>query len=192
MPILNTHRHYGAVAILVHWVMVLTVIGLFALGWYMVELSYYDALYKTLPFVHKSVGILLAVLLIFWWLWKRANSSPAPVPGCSKLERLAARIVHLGLYYLIGLILVSGYLIATADGSSIGVFDWFEVPAALTGIPRQEDIAGWVHEYLAYTVIGLAVAHAAAACKHHFINRDDTLRRMLGMSLSTTKAEKRR
>ena len=56
------------------------------------------------------------------------------------------------------------------------------VPATITGIPDQEDIAGLVHRYLAYALIALVVLHAVAALKHHFINHDNTLRRMLGMS----------
>ena len=48
-------------------------------------------------------------------------------------------------------------------------------------IPEQEDIAGEIHEYLGYAIIALAVLHAGAAFKHHFINKDNTLRRMLGL-----------
>jgi cytochrome b561 len=60
------------------------------------------------------------------------------------------------------------------------VFGWFEVPATITSLPSQEDIAGWVHLILASTLIGLVVLHAAAALKHHFIDRDRTLKRIFG------------
>jgi cytochrome b561 len=76
--------------------------------------------------------------------------------------------------------MLSGYLISTADGRGLEVFDWFSVPATLSGLDRQEDIAGEVHLYLAWTVIVLAALHALAALKHHFIDRDPTLMRMLG------------
>jgi cytochrome b561 len=79
------------------------------------------------------------------------------------------------------LIVISGYLISTADNSSISVFDIFQVPATITSIPEQEDIAGLVHEYLAYGIMGLTLLHVAAALKHHFIKRDNTLRKMLGI-----------
>ena len=161
----------------------MVIIGLFSLGWYMVELTYYDSLYKTLPFIHKSVGILLAMLLCIRIIWKWINPSPEPLAGTSRFEHIGATLAHLGLYCLMTMIVISGYLISTADGSSISVFNWFDVAATITSIPQQEDIAGMFHEYLAYTLIGLVVLHAAAALKHHFINKDHTLRRMLGMAL---------
>ena len=74
----------------------------------------------------------------------------------------------------------SGYLISTADGRGVSVFGLFEVPASLTGIPDQEDVAGVLHEWLAWGLIILAGLHALAAIKHHFIDRDATLSRMLG------------
>ena len=176
----NTATEYGWVSIVIHWLVAIVVIGLFALGWYMVDLSYYDSLYRTLPFIHKSVGILLAGVFLFRFIWRLFNPSPKPVPGTSPLEKVASKVVHRMFYLLITLIIVSGYLISTADNSSISVFDIFWVPATITGIPEQEDNAGLVHEILAYILIGVVVLHTAAAFKHHFINRDETLRRMLG------------
>jgi cytochrome b561 len=76
--------------------------------------------------------------------------------------------------------MLSGYLISTADGRAVEVFGWFSIPATLSGLENQEDIAGEIHEWLAFTLIGLVMLHALAATKHHFINRDATLKRMLG------------
>ena len=75
-------------------------------------------------------------------------------------------------------IMLSGYLISTADGRAIEVFSWFEVPATLSDIDGQEDIAGDIHEILAWTLIVLVALHALAALKHHFIDKDTTLKRM--------------
>ncbi len=177
----NTNNGFGFIAIFLHWAMALVIFGLFAVGLYMVELTYYDSLYKTLPFIHKSVGILLALTLVFRIVWKLINRSPDAAAGVTAFEHLAARLVHVLLYGLMVAIVVSGYLISTADGSAISVFDWFDVPATLTSIPEQEDVAGEIHEYLAYTIIALVALHAAAALKHHFVNKDNTLRRMLGV-----------
>ncbi len=180
----NTVSEYGWVAIAIHWVMAITILGMFGLGWYMVDLSYYDSLYKTLPFIHKSIGILLACLFLFRFIWKLVNPSPGPVPGQSQFEQVAAKVVHWAFYFLITLIPISGYLISTADNSSINVFNVFKVPATITSIPEQEDNAGIVHKFLTYTLIAMVILHTAAALKHHFINRDQTLRRMLGLKLS--------
>ena len=73
----------------------------------------------------------------------------------------------------------SGYLISTADGRPIEVFELFSVPATLSGLEHQADIAGWAHQLLGYALLGMTVLHAGAALKHHFVDRDKTLRRML-------------
>ena len=177
----NTKNRFGAVTILLHWVSAIAIIGLFAVGWYMIDLSYYDSMSKVLLDSHKSIGMLLAILLAFRLLWNAFNLRPEPVAGSTKLDSLMARTAHYALHLLMVLIVVSGYLISTAKGGSIGVFDWFEVPATLSGIPNQEDIAGEIHKILAYAIIGLAALHTAAALKHHFIDKDETLRRMIGV-----------
>ena len=86
--------------------------------------------------------------------------------------------MQFALYFGILLLVVSGYLISTEDGRPIAVFDWFEVPALGALFAAQADIAGLVHQYVAYSVISLAVLHALAALKHHFIDKDATLKRM--------------
>ena len=177
----NTTLRFGLVSILLHWLMAVLIIGLFALGWYMVELTYYDKLYNTLPFLHVGIGIILAILFVFRAIWRGINPVPEPIQGSSRFEVVAAKLVHWALYGLIAIILLSGYLIPTANGSGINVLDLFEVPATITSIPRQEDINGWIHEYLSYLLMGLVVLHALAALKHHFINKDNSLRRMLGI-----------
>ena len=178
----NTKENYGFISIVLHWLIALVIFGLFGLGLYMVELTYYDSLYKTLPFIHKGIGILLALVILFGFIWGKTNPRPSAVPGTTVFEARAARVVHRTLYLLILVILFSGYLIPTADGSAIDVFGIFSVPATLTTIPEQEDKAGLVHLYLAYFLISIVVLHAIAALKHHFINHDNTLRRMLGLS----------
>ena len=94
------------------------------------------------------------------------------------MENLAAHLAHLALYALLAGLFVSGYLISTADGLGIEVFGWFELPATLTG-DNQEDLAGEIHEILAWLLMGLVGVHMLAALKHHFINKDQTLTRMI-------------
>ncbi len=174
-------------SILLHWISAAAVVGLFAVGVYMVELTYYDPLYNRLPSLHKSIGLLHALVFAFWIGWRLANPWPAPVSGTGVLEARAARVAKHVLYWLIAAVIVSGYLIPTAGGAPISVFGWFDVPAIASGLPRQEDIAGLVHRYAAYGLIALAGLHAAAALKHHWIDRDGTLRRMLGLSMPQTR-----
>ena len=87
--------------------------------------------------------------------------------------------MHRLMYALMYLLLLSGYLISTADGRGINVFGLFTVPASISGLQNQADIAGELHQWLAYVLIGLTSLHVLAALKHHFVDRDQTLKRML-------------
>jgi cytochrome b561 len=176
----NTITSWGWVSILLHWLSALVIVGLFALGLWMVELTYYDDWYSTAPDIHRSVGVLLLIATVLRLLWRRMNVVPAVLPSHKKWEIKSAHIAHTVMYLLLFAIFISGYLISTADGRSIHVFDWFEIPASLHGIKNQEDIAGEIHFILAVSLISLAVIHAAGALKHHVIDRDNTLKRMLG------------
>ncbi|SNC66564.1 cytochrome b561 [Marinobacter sp. es.048] len=180
MQIRNTAASYGLVAITIHWLVALAVFGLFWLGYWMVDLSYYDDWYRRAPDIHRSIGILLLMVMLFRVFWRVGNVSPEPLPGHKRWEVRSAHMAHLLLYVLIFVAMVSGYLISTADGSSISVFDWFEVPSVTGQIKGMEDIAGTVHYWSTWAIVCLAVVHAAGAFKHHLLDRDRTLRRMLG------------
>ena len=179
----RTFKPGRLITILFHWTTALTVVGLFILGLYMVELAYYHSLYDTLPFIHQSIGILLGLLLFLRLIWTRFNPTVVPLRRHKPLEILGARIARWAMYLLTIVILISGYLISTGDGSGISVFDWFAVPATITTIPEQDYIAGLIHQYMAYAMIGVTLIHAVAALKHHFVDKDDTLRGMLRVKI---------
>ncbi len=175
----NTKNSYGWIARSLHWLVALAASGLFGLGLYMVELTYYDPAYKTFPHWHKSVGILIALLMVMRLVWRLLSVIPGPVPGGKPWEHKAASLVHFVLYALPFALFISGYLISTADGRSIFVFDLFEVPALLPPSKGMEDLAGLVHQIIAWSLAGLVGLHALAALKHHFLDKDRTLVRML-------------
>lgn len=179
----NSPQAYGLVHIALHWLTAAAVALLFPLGLWMVELDYYDSWYHRAPDLHKSVGMLLVAVVALRLVWRWTNPHPRPLG--SALENRLATAAHILLYLLLLALLVSGYLISTAEGHPVSVFGWFSVPATLHDLPRQADVAGEIHELLAFTLIGLVALHAGAALKHHFINRDRTLRRMLGRSGAT-------
>ncbi len=182
----NTSGRYGLVAVILHWFTAIAVIGLFTLGLWMVELDYYDPWYRKAPDIHKGIGVLLAISLLLRLAWRFTNPQPDPVPGHSPMERRLARLVHGSLYLLLLLTVSAGYLISTADGRAVNVFGLFSLPATVQGLENQEDIAGIVHLGLAIILIALAGLHALAALKHHFVDRDPTLLRVLGRSASNT------
>lgn len=177
MQLKNTRKSYGILSIFLHWIMTVLIIGLFLLGLWMMDLTYYDAWYITAPNLHRSFGMLALMLVIFRLIWRLTN--PLPEGVVKKWEQYMARVVHRLFYLLIFTVIISGYLITTADGQAVSVFGWFDVPAIIYGFDNQEDLAGNVHEVSAYILMAFIVLHTLAALKHHFINQDSTLRRML-------------
>lgn len=177
----NTPQHYGWVAIALHWLMAVFLIGLYVVGDYMVGLNYYDPLYHTLPNLHKSIGLCVGLALLFRLIWKWTNPTPAPVGKAStSFIHTLAQLGHFALYALVIVLVTSGYLISTAKGKGIEVFGLFEVPALLTLSQPSADLVGTVHEYAALAFIILVAIHATAALMHHFYWKDQTLTRMLG------------
>jgi cytochrome b561 len=179
MQITNTSTSYGLLAIIVHWAAAVAVFGMFALGFWMVDLTYYSEWYQRAPDIHRSIGVLLFALMVFRLLWRLFTTSPDPLAGHKRWEVVSAYAAHGLLYVLVFVATVSGFLISTADGSSVSVFGWFDVPSVTGQIKRLEDTAGLVHYWSTWALVALALIHSAGALKHHFIDRDNTLRRML-------------
>lgn len=176
----NSPTRYGFVSVSLHWLVALVVFGLFALGYWMVGLDYYSSWYTKAPDIHKSVGLILFAVMVLRVIWRWVSPPPGHLASHGPLTQKATRFGHAFLYLGLFVLMISGYLISTAEGRGIPVFGGFEVPATLTSIPNQEDVAGLVHEYLAWALVIFAGIHGLAALKHHFIDRDTTLTRMLG------------
>lgn len=176
----NSAARFGNFSILIHWSVALVVYAMFILGLWMVGLGYYDSWYHRAPEIHKSIGVILFAVMVIRLIWRFISPPPAPLSSYSPLVRYSAVAAHWLLYILLFAILITGYLISTADGEGISVFGLFTVPATLSGAGAQADMAGDVHLWLAWSVVVISLLHAAAALKHHFIDRDITLKRMLG------------
>lgn len=183
----NTSQQFGWLAIALHWFSALLVIGLTGLGLWMVTLNYYSQWYYPAPNLHKSLGMVFAGLLLLRAGWRWLNVQP-DVHG-HRWERRAAHISHWLIYALLFGIVLSGYLIVTAEGAAISIFNLIDIPALPLQFNRQADIAGWWHRWMCYVLIALVVLHIAAAIKHQFFNRDGTLSRMLGLNISNVSSK---
>ncbi len=172
----DTEEHYGLVSVFLHWVMAVAVFALFALGLWMVRLDYYSPYYQSAPNLHRSAGIILFAVLFLRITWRLANNKPNRAT-LTDFEQRASRLVHAALYALLVALMLSGYLISTADGRSIEVFNWFSLPSPGKS-EGLEDAAGFIHEWIAYAVMALAGLHAAAAVKHRMVDRDKVSNRM--------------
>lgn len=177
--LLNSDSRYGAITRTLHWSIALLILGLVALGWYMVDLTYYDKWYNASLSYHKAIGMLVLALGAAKILWKLVTSSPAHAPTIKPWELAGARIAHLLLYAMMIVIPVSGYLISTSAGDAVSFFGWFDIPALYPAGEELRDLAIDVHYYLAYATLALVGVHALAALKHQFVDKDGTLRKML-------------
>lgn len=162
-----------------HWLMAIIMIGLYALGFYMVDLTYYDPWYNDSLYIHKTVGMLAGALLIIRYLWVRLQPLPQHLNPQATLQNLGATIGHALLYLSMSVLIVSGYLISTAKGQGIDMFGLFEIPALLAGNAERGELAGDIHDWVATGFIILVGIHTLASLAHHFIFKDTTLRRML-------------
>lgn len=159
--------------------MALSIVALYLVGDYMVDLDYYDSWYQSAPFWHKSVGLTLFALIFVRVLMRFCIKRPPRIAN-NRFEELSSRAAHVFLYVSMLAVCVSGYLISTADGRPISVFGLFDVPATVSSFENQEDVAGLWHEWAALALVSVALLHALAALKHHFWDRDVTLLRMMG------------
>lgn len=182
----NTERGWGLTSVLLHWLAALTVIGLLGLGLWMTGLDYYHPWRHRGPDLHRAIGVLLLFVLLLRLAWRFWSPPPKPLPDHHPWEVRLAGIAHVLLYLLPFAMVLSGYLISTADGRGVSVFGWFELPALFTAIGRQEEVMGKIHAALAWGLMGVSGVHALGALKHHFIDRDRTLSRMLKIERGET------
>ncbi len=181
MSFLNSRNEYGWFSIIVHWLMAAAVFGLFFLGYFMVDLDYYSPWYNRAPHLHEGLGLLFGALLLVRLVARWLNPPPPPLASLNAMERITARAVHSLFYALMLAIVVSGYLISSAGDRAVPVFNWFSVPSLPLPLEQQEDVAGKWHRWIGWSLVIAGGLHALAAIKHHLVDRDRTLRRIVGL-----------
>jgi cytochrome b561 len=174
----DSRSGYGLISILIHWVNAVLILFLFGLGVYMVDLSYYDDWYHKGPELHISLGLVVLLLMLVRVIWRITNPTPLEL-SARRVQNLAAKFVKLGLYAFIFVVLISGYLITTAEGQPASMFNLIKFPVLTELSSQNVDLAGALHKYLAWGIVLLVVLHAGGALLHHFVMRDRTLVRML-------------
>lgn len=182
----NTPTGYGLTAILFHWTMAVLIMAMLAFGLYLKQVPRNDPSLFELYQLHKSVGFVILALAVLRLVWRLVNPSPKLPDNMPALERLAARFGHVGLYALMFALPVTGWFMVSASpwGIPTVVFNILPIPHlpypdALGTREKAEAFFKMLHEYGAYLLIALSALHVAAALKHHFIARDDTLKRMV-------------
>lgn len=139
-----------------------------------------DALY----FVHKSLGMLILVLIILRIANRLIVGAPAPDPSIEPWQRVASSIVHGSLYVLLLAMPVVGYVANSAYGAPTPFFGLFEIPPI---VGKDEALATplfTLHRWVGWLVIVLVLSHIGGALYHYFIRRDNVLQRMLPRALA--------
>lgn len=170
---------YNMPAIIMHWLVALLIAITFPIAWIMVDMQDDSPEQLSLFAVHISIGIailMLAGLRIVNRLF--STSPPAPDNTPVIVEKLTA-LIYLGLYALMFIVPLSGWVMASAGGHAVSFFGLFSLPDLVVKDDGLHETAEGLHETVAYILLGLIALHTAAALKHQFIQRDDVLSRML-------------
>ena len=170
-------ERYGRAAIALHWLTVVLIVANLLLGLSMVRLPI-SPLKLQWYLVHKSIGITVFLLTGARLAWRAIHPHPLPV-AMAVWQRRAAAITHALLYVLLFAIPVSGWLYSSATGVQVVYLGLVPLPDL---VPRDKALANglkFVHLTLNSAMFILICIHAAAALKHHFIDRDAVLARML-------------
>jgi len=172
------NNRYTRTAISLHWLVALALLGTFALGVYMHELPLSPHKLKLYSW-HKWAGVTIFMLVLVRLGWRLTHTPPALPASMPAPLQLAAHAAHWVLYALMFAIPLSGWLMSSAKGFTTVWFGLLPLPDLVAKDAALGDLLKEVHEVLNFTLLAMVVAHAGAALKHHLIDHDDVLTRML-------------
>lgn len=171
-------NRYHPLSKLLHWLMAVLILVAFGIGLAMADAPLSPKVLAQFSY-HKWIGITVLALVALRLLWRLLKGVPAMPDSMKPWEKLAAHLGHLGLYLLmIGVPLV-GWLMSSAKGVPVVYFKLVRLPDLIGPDKALGEQLAEVHETLAWLMVALIVVHVLAALKHHFVNRDTVLRRML-------------
>jgi cytochrome b561 len=184
MALRNTTRRWGALSQLLHWLIVILIILQVTLASMADDLP---AGAKKLGLLarHKSVGITILMLALARLVWRLLNPTPALPQTLKSWEQSLARLTHALLYVLLFAMPLSGWMMSSARGFPVSWFGFFTLPDLVPKNRSLYEALLTTHSTLAWVLGAVVTLHVAAALKHHFMLRDDVLRRMLPLGSST-------
>jgi len=171
-------QRYTTTAIAIHWLMALGLSGTFALGFYMQDLSLSPSKLQFYAW-HKWAGMAMLILVFVRLAWRITHASP-PLPGTmSGFMRFMAHAAHWVLYALMMAIPLSGWLMSSAQGFQVVWFGIWPLPDLVGKDAVLGELLNTVHWVLNYALLVFVGLHIVAALKHHIVDRDDILTRMI-------------
>lgn len=161
-----------------HWVIAIAIIGMLAVGLYLEFGGLEREAKRPLVDIHKSVGVLVLAFGLWRVLWRLGQGFPAPISSMPSWQETASKVTHWLLLLGIVLMPVSGVLGSVFRGRDVNVFGWFAIPGQAE-VPWLASLASGTHGLVGKVLAVLVIIHIAAALKHHFLDRDLTLNRMV-------------
>ncbi len=179
-------ERYSSVAITLHWVMAIAIVGMILGGWYMGDLPDGAPGQYFLYQMHKSIGITILLLTLARIIWRVMNRPPALPAEMNSLEKTASHLVHLGFYGLMIALPLTGWLYSSVsiklDVPTVlyGMISWPDVPF-VEGLKTEaaSGAVNFIHSKLAWVVLALLGLHVAGAIKHEFSAEEGVLKRMI-------------
>ena len=175
-------RRYSGIAIALHWVLALALVCIFSVGLYMADLPFSPARLKLFNY-HKWAGITILILSILRLVWRLTHRPPA-LPQTVTLampdwQMKAYHATHYLMYALFFIVPLVGWAYSSAAGFPIVLFGVLPLPDFVGADKALSELIKPWHEITAFALAGLVVLHVGAAIKHHFIDKDGLLQRML-------------
>jgi cytochrome b561 len=183
---MSATKTYSRTAITLHWLMAAMIFTSFPLGVYMADLKF-SPLKLQLVSYHKWLGVTIFLLLLARLVWRLRHIPPALAEHIAAWQQRVARTVHHLLYALLAAIPVSGWLMSSAKGVPVVYFGLVALPDLVSKDKALGNLLETLHASLNYALLSLVFLHVAAALKHHFLDKDDTLARMLPVLIRGTK-----
>jgi cytochrome b561 len=169
---------YTPAAMAFHWIVAFLILANLALGLYTVDLPLSPQKLRYFSF-HKWIGVTVFILAAARLLWRLGHPAPELPEAMPPWERRAAHATHALLYFLFFAAPLTGWLFSSASGFQTVYLGLVPIPDLLSKDKALADALRLAHQSINFTMTAVIVLHAAAALKHHFIDKDDVLRRML-------------
>ncbi len=170
---------YNPLAMLFHWVMVVGIFSAVVMAWIMTDIPGITPTKLRLFNYHKWLGVSLFALAALRLLWRWVKAPPALPHSMSPMAQRLAGLGHLALYALMFAIPLIGYFYSLAAGYPVVWFGVIELPVLMEPNPTLKPILKEAHELAANGLLILVAGHALVALKHHFLDRDSVLSRMV-------------
>ncbi len=177
----NPASGYTRTAVILHWATALLVFSAFALGLYMVGLAFSPTKLRLFSY-HKWMGVTVFLFAAARLAWRAFHKTPELPDAMPAWERFAAKSAHWLLYALMFAVPFSGWLMSSAHGFQTVYLGIIPIPDLIGKNKELEEALELVHSILNKGLMLLAFMHIAAALKHHFIDRDEVLKRMLRLT----------